>query len=336
MARGKGNPRRTVSLRAERWDAQKTFRIAGQAYDHFDVLVMRLEHDGHVGQGESLGVDYLGESIDSMIAQIEQLREEIESGMDREELQEALPPGGARCAVDCALWDLQAKESGMSVFERVGVTRESLPTVLTLGVEEDPSELAAAATSELAKRHSILKLKVDARDPVVMIQAIRAVRPDAAIIVDANQSWTIELLRETAPDLTRLGISMLEQPLPRGADQGLEGFQSDFLVCADESCQDRSDLETLLGRYGAINIKLDKSGGLTEALHMVDSIRQSGLSLMVGNMCGTSLSMAPGFVIGQYCDFVDLDGPLLNKLDREPAMRYRDGRVFAPSPRLWG
>ncbi len=325
-----------MGLRMERWAARKPFRIAGQSYDYFDVLVVEIARAGHVGRGESLGVDYLGESVGSMTAQLESIWAELEAGISREELQEVLPSGGARCAVDCAMWDLEAKETGVSVFERAGVSAEALATVFTLGVENEVADVRAAAVSDPASQHAALKIKVDAENPVAVIEAIRSVRPDADLVVDANQSWTPEMLREFAPHLGRLSVSMLEQPLPRDGDEALEDFDSNLLICADESCQDSSEIPAIMNRYGAVNIKLDKSGGLTEGLKMVNEARRAGLGLMVGNMCGTSLAMAPAFVIGQYCEFIDLDGPLLNRYDREPAMQYRAGQIHAPSAQLWG
>jgi L-alanine-DL-glutamate epimerase-like enolase superfamily enzyme len=245
-----------------------------------------------------------------------------------------LPAGGARNAIDCALWDLDAKCSGRSVWDLAAVTAKPLETVFTIGLEATPSEMAEKATA--ATSHSLLKVKLDADLPLERLRAIRAARPDARIVVDANQAWTFAELQRLAPPFAELRVQMIEQPLPRGGDAALEGFRSPVPLCADESCLHLGELEQAAARYQMINIKLDKTGGLTHALELARAARARGLGLMVGCMAGGSLAMAPTFVVGCLCDLVDIDGPLLQKADRLPGIDYAGGRVSVFGPEVWG
>ena len=323
-----------LSLHIEEWELVQTFRIAGSQWTNSRGIVVQLTDGGHVGRGEAQGVSYLDETAESMFREVHEAANEIRAGITREDLQSLLPPGGARNAVDCALWDLECKRSGKTIWELTGLDPQPVTTVFTIGIEENPQQMAAQAAA--ASDAPILKIKLDADRPMEKLAAIRAARPDARLVVDANQGWDFDLLQEVAPRCAELGLEMLEQPLPRGADEQLEGFDSPVLLAADESCLHSGELEVAARRYGMINIKLDKTGGLTEALKLARRARGLGCKLMVGNMAGTSLAMAPSFVLAQLCDFVDIDGPLLLKYDHPRGLEYHRGEVGVFDPTLWG
>ena len=326
----------TVSVSIERVSIplHEPLVITGHSFSHLNSVWVTLERGGVIGRGEGTGSYYLGETQDSIVEEIESITPALESGLTREELQEVLAPGGARNAVDCALWDLECKEAGQTIWERVGVTPHELTTVATIGVGE------ADIMAEHARRWSSyphLKIKLSAESPVEKMRAIRSARPDAVLVVDANQAWSFAELQEYLPALVELDIAMIEQPLPRGGDAELEGFGSPIPLGADESCLSLAELDSAVTRYDVINIKLDKCGGLTEALAMVEAAQHAGKRLMVGNMTGSSLSMAPSFVVGQFCEFVDIDGPLLLRHDIDHGLTYSpDGVVSPPSSELWG
>jgi len=322
------------SAHIERWPAIRPFRITGHVWDTFDSVVVELSRDGKIGRGEALGVYYLDETMDSVMAQIEGIADRILAGIDRAALQFLLPPGGARNAIECALWDLDAKCSGRTVWDLSAVTAKPLETVFTIGLEAHPEEMAAKAAA--ATGHGLLKVKLSGDRPIERLRAIRTARPDARIVVDANQGWAFAELQRFAPACAELRIQMIEQPLRRGDDAALEGYRSPVPLCADESCLHLGELEQAAGRYQMINIKLDKTGGLTHALELARAARERGLGLMVGCMAGGSLAMAPAFVVGCLCDLVDIDGPLLQKTDRLPAMTYMGGHVAVFGPEVWG
>lgn len=324
--------RRTVSASAEGWPLKKPFRITGYTFSEVQLLHVVLTQDGLTGHGEATGVYYRGESRERMLAQVESIRQALEQGADRERLRTLLPAGGARNAVDCALWDLEAKRSGRSIWELTGIEPGRTVTVLTIGIDT-PEEMAQTAKSLDTDR---IKVKLDGEIPVERITAVRSARPDAEIIVDVNQGWTFEQLSALAPKFRDLGVAMIEQPLPRGADAVLDGYDPPVPLCADESCLDVSEFEQAARRYQLINIKLDKTGGLTEALELARLAQARGIGLMVGNMVGTSLAMAPAFVVAQLCRFVDLDGALFLKQDRAHPMTYAGGVVSPPDRALWG
>ena len=244
------------------------------------------------------------------------------------------PAGGARNALDCALWDLRAKESGRPAWKLAALPApHPVTTAFTIGLG-DAQEVRRKARQALD--YPLLKLKVDAERHVGLVRVVREEHPTAHIIVDANQSWTRELLERLTPELQQLGVELIEQPVARGDDASLDGLRSPLAVAADESCTDRHSLAGLAGRYQCVNIKLDKCGGLTEALAMCAEARRLGLGLMVGNMCGTSLAMAPAFLVAQACLVTDLDGPLLQRLDRPHPIRFERGVMQAPDSALWG
>lgn len=324
-----------LDVSSEKFSLKTPFRIAGSVRLVSNATVVVLEQDGHRGWGEAQGVWYQGETADSLLAQIEAVRPYIEAGIDRHELMELLPPGGARNAVDCALWDLECKKAGQSVWALSRTAAQDVTTVHTIGIEAS-IEATAQRAAELGG-FSVIKLKLDGDQPVERVRAVRAELPGTDLIVDVNQGWRFEQLKAFAPELAACGVSMIEQPLPRGGDQELEGYQAPLPLCADESCLHLGEVALAAQRYQMINIKLDKTGGLTGALALADAALERGLDLMVGNMAGTSLAMAPSFVVAQKCRYVDLDGPLLLAGDRDPSMRFHhDGRLEAPPAELWG
>jgi len=323
-----------LSAHLENWDLTQPFRISGTEWITSPGLVVQLEEEGCIGRGEAQGVFYLNETAQSIFEQVHGVAEEIRKGITRDELQQLLPAGGARNAVDCALWDLECKRSGKTIWQLTGIDPRPVTTVFTIGLETTPEAMAAKAAA--AADAPILKIKLDGHLPYEKLTAIRAARPDATLVVDANQGWDFDLLREVIPKCAALNLEMIEQPLPRGADEMLERFDSPVTLAADESCLDTSELETAARRYSMINIKLDKTGGLTEALRLAHAAREKGCKLMVGNMVGTSLSMAPSFVVAQLCDFVDIDGPLLLRYDHPAGLTYNQGIVDVFSATFWG
>lgn len=319
----------------EHWAMTEPFEIAREVITDLPVLVLGLtDADGHAGRAEAAGVDYDGETPQTMAAQIAAVLDRLHDDIGGSELMQLLPAGGARNALDCALWDLRAKQSGVPAWQRAGLARlVPVTTVYTIGLGD-----AQTTRRKLrdARRYPVLKLKVDANRHLDIVHMVREEHPNARVVVDANQAWSLELLLELLPALAALGVELVEQPLPRTRDAELEGLVSPIPIAADESCTDSSCLEQLVGRYDYITIKLDKCGGLTEAFAMADAAERLGLGLMVGNMCGTSLAMAPAFLLAQRCRYVDLDGPLLQLLDRSAPMACRDGVLEPPSPALWG
>jgi L-alanine-DL-glutamate epimerase-like enolase superfamily enzyme len=325
----------TFDVDTLRWPLREPFAISRGVQTQVAAIVVTLvDRDGHCGRGEACGVPYAGETPETMTAQIEAIRSVIEAGVDRHTLLDILPAGGARCALDAALWDLEAKRSGRSAFLAAGLAApRSLVTAYTIGIRPTADyETAAAARANQA----LLKIKVDAKDPVAAVAAARRGAPHAAFIVDPNQSWSLDALEGFAPRMAELGVVLLEQPIEVGREQGLDGYACPVRLCADELINGPSDLAKAKGRFDVINIKLDKTGGLTAALQLAGAARDQGFDLMVGCMAGSSLSMAPAFVLGQQCRFVDLDGPLLQSTDWPDGIVYRDGVASPPSPALWG
>lgn len=319
----------------ERWELVEPFVTARDANTHVPVLVVQLTGPrGHRGWAEAAGVDYDGETPDSMATQVAAVRHALHDRLTGAELLELLPAGGARNALDCALWDLRAKESGSPAWKLAGLPPpHPVTTAFTIGLGDEPEVRRKA---QQAREFPLLKLKVDDERHVGLVRAVREAHPTARVIVDANQSWTRALLERLIPQLHGLGVELIEQPVPRGDDASLDGLRSPVPVAADESCTDRHSLAAMAGRYQGVNIKLDKCGGLTEALAMCAEARRLGLDLMVGNMCGTSLAMAPAFLVAQACVVTDLDGPLLQRLDRPHPIRFERGVMHAPDPALWG
>jgi L-Ala-D/L-Glu epimerase len=321
--------------RIEHWALTEPFEIAREVITDLPVLMLELtDEQGRIGRAEAAGVDYDGETPLTMAAQVGRVAQRLQDDLCGADLMRWLPAGGARNALDCALWDLRAKQSGVPAWRQAGLPDlQPVTTVYTIGLGD-----AATTRRKLraALRYPVLKLKVDARRHLDIVHMVREEHPQARVVVDANQSWTLNQLEELLPELAALGVELVEQPLPRGEDAALRGLQSPIPLAADESCTDSSSLSKLVGCYQYVTIKLDKCGGLTEALAMADTAVRLGLGLMVGNMCGTSLAMAPAFLLAQRCRYVDLDGPLLQQLDRAVPMRFHGGLIDPPSSALWG
>ncbi|MGH8213305.1 MAG: dipeptide epimerase, partial [Rhodanobacteraceae bacterium] len=317
----------------ESWPFKKPFRITNYVFTEAHVLVVTLRDGELVGRGEANGVYYHNETPAYMAGQIEAVRDKIEAGIDRWALRNLLPPGGARNALDCALWDLEAKRSHEPVWKLAGV-REPVPlrTTFTVGAGT-PDQMAAAARAYTQAR--AIKMKLTEEDAAACVRAVRAARPDICIGVDANQGFTRSSLQDLLPVLVEAKVGLIEQPVPRGADESLTGLNSPIPIAADESAQCTGDIASLSSLYDIINIKLDKCGGLTEGLLMARETRRLGLKVMVGCMNATSLAMAPAFVLGQLCDFVDLDAPLFLARERKIPVQYTDGAIWCPQA-VWG
>ncbi len=322
-----------VAVRPQSWRLKKPFRISRDVDTHANVIVCEISHGDITGRAEAAGVSYDGETPASIQAEIESIAGKIAGGISRDALQQLMPPGGARNAVDCALWDLEAKRSGRSIWQLLDKEPASVTTVYTVSIDSvENMRIDASDHSDCP----IIKVKVGIGDPVEQIAAIRDGAPDSALIIDANQAWTVADLERYTVDLKSLGVEMIEQPMAAADDEALRHYTSPLPLCADESCATTADLDRLAGLYSVVNIKLDKSGGLTEALALASKAESMGFDLMVGNMLGSSLAMAPAFVIAQHCRYVDIDGPLLQAEDCDHAMHYERGRVEVFEPALWG
>jgi L-alanine-DL-glutamate epimerase-like enolase superfamily enzyme len=286
------------------------------------------------GRGEAVPYPRYGETPEDVLAAIEAVRGPVEAGLTRDHLQTLLPPGAARNALDCALWDLEAKRAGLRAWNLAGRDRlDPVKTAYTLSLGA-PSAMAEAARA--AARRPLLKLKIGGPDDLDRVEAVRAAAPKARLIVDANEALSFEDLRRLAREFARLGVRLIEQPLPADADADLKGYDSPVPLCADESIHTRSELDACAGRYACVNIKLDKAGGLTEALALRRAASALGLEIMAGCMVATSLAMAPALLIAQGAAFVDLDGPLLLARDREPGLTYLGSLIEPPPTSLWG
>lgn len=325
---------RTLSATAERWPLRTPFRISRSVRTQADVVVARVSEGLHVGSGEGVPIPRYGDTVESCVAQLESIETAVASGLSRRELLEVLPPGAARNALDCALWDLEARRSGRPVAALMGRgNTDPIVTALTVGLAS-PEEMADRAAA-LAS-YPLLKIKVDANDPAAQIAAVRRAAPGPALIVDANEAWDLDIVREMQPLLARAGVALLEQPLPAAEDEALAEISPLVPICADESCHVASDVPALADRYQAVNIKLDKTGGLTEALDLLAAARAHGLTVMTGCMICTSLSVAAAVHVAAQADFVDLDGPTWLARDRSRGARFVDGHVLAPSEGFWG
>jgi L-alanine-DL-glutamate epimerase-like enolase superfamily enzyme len=312
------------------------FRISGHVFTTSEVLEVALSDGEHVGRGEAAGVYYLNDDAPGMLARVEQLRGTIECGVTRQELRALLPAGGARNAVDAALWELEAKRSGRPVWELAELAKppEAIVTTFTLGADE-PEAMARRALEFAAPKALKLKLTGDLAVDIARVHAVRDAKPECWIGVDANQGFRIDELDALVTALVAADVQLLEQPLARGREADLEGYRSPIPIAADESVLTLDDVAGLVGRFQVMNIKLDKCGGLTEGLEMARAGRALGLQVMVGNMVGSSLAMAPAFILGQLCDVVDLDGPIFLAADRSPSIVYDQGTAWCPET-LWG
>ena len=325
---------RTYRIEPRDFRLTRPFRISRGTKTVANSITVTVEQDGHVGRGEGIPYPRYNESVGASIIALEAVRSAIENGADRNAVQTLLPPGAARNALDCALWDLDARIAGTTVARMAGIGAEtSVATAMTVGL--DTPEAMARAAAELANV-PLIKVKVDRSDPVAQIRAVRAAAPTPRVIVDPNESWTITEVRELQPLLHDLSIDLLEQPLPADDDDALEGFTPLVPIAADESVHEANDIDRLTGRYQIINIKLDKTGGLTGALELADAAERAGLGLMTGCMISSSLSIAPALIIARRCSFVDLDGPLWLADDYADGVREDAGVMHAPQPGFWG
>lgn len=325
---------RTLRVRDERWPTAHVFTIARGAKTEAHVMVVEISQAGVTGRGEAVPYARYGETVEGAMETVERLRPAIEAGATRGELQELVMAGAARNALDCALWDLEAKLTGQPAWKTAGLARlDPVKTCVTLSLDT-PQAMAEAARG--LQRRPVLKLKIGAPGDLDRVEAVRAAAPKTRLAVDANEALSFEDLKRLAPEFARLGVMLVEQPLPASADEALEGWVSPVPLCADESVRTRLELETCARRYACVNIKLDKAGGLTEALAMKARAAELGLEVMAGCMVGTSLAMAPGMILAQGAAFVDLDGPLLLAKDRMPGLRIDGSLIHPPGAELWG
>ena len=335
----------SMRIDTESWVYKTPFRVSRGAEAELGVVVVTLaDLDGNVGRGEAAGVDYHGETIPLLCAQLEAVRPAIERGiggggtggvaLDFAAPATLLPPGGARNALDCALWDLTVKQRKVTAWELAGLANpRPLTTSITLGIDTDEAVMRGALSYA---GWPLIKVKVDGERHLDAVRLVHSACPEADLIIDPNQAWTCDLLNRLAPEMKSLGVVLIEQPVPCGEDETLRGYSGLIRLAADESVSDRGDLRSVKDLYRMINVKLDKTGGLTEALALAREARALGLQVMVGCMAGTSLAMAPGMVVGQLAEFVDLDGPLLHSKDREHGIEYHRGLMDLPSAALWG
>jgi L-Ala-D/L-Glu epimerase len=324
-----------LSIRIERWPIAGAFTISRGSKTEAVVVVAELTDGTHRGRGEAVPYARYGETPDGIVARIETLRPALRQGLDRATLQRALGPGAARNALDCAYWDVNARQSGCRAYELAGIPAPvPLTTAYTISLAS-AAEMAAAA--ERAAWRPLLKIKLGGGEgDRQRIAAVRRAAPRAELIVDANEGWTADNFAENLGACADAGVTLIEQPLPEGSDAALAGIKHAVPVCADESVHDRASLEALGDKYDAINIKLDKAGGLTEALALAAAAEQRGLAIMTGCMVATSLAMAPAMLVGARARYVDLDGPLLLAKDRPHGLRYEGSLVYPPESALWG
>jgi len=323
----------SIQAAEEVWPLKQPFRISRGSRTEARLIVAIVGDGEHIGRGEAVPIRRYSQTTDSALAQIESIKNE--RNLDRTRLQTLLPPGVARNALDCALWDWEAKISGKRVWELANL--EVLPEVETsFTISLDTPDKMAADTRTNANA-PILKLKLRGDDlDFARVEAVRAAGPAPRLLVDANESWSPDHYRKIVPELKRLGVELIEQPFPANADEALEKLDHPIPICADESCHTGADLPRLTNRYDVVNVKLDKTGGLTEALHLCERAREQGFKLLIGCMLGTSLSMAPARLLASIADYVDLDGPLLLARDRDHGLNYQNGKIDIHSRELWG
>jgi L-alanine-DL-glutamate epimerase-like enolase superfamily enzyme len=325
---------RTLSARIERFATRRPFVIARGAKHEVDVVVAEVEDSAHTGRGEGTPLYYLGDSAEAAVAAVCAQSDAVAAGATRADLLDQMPPGAARNAVDAALWDLEAKRSGQRVWQLLGLPEpKPMLTAFTISLGM-PGEMEVAARE--AAHRELLKVKLGGEGDVERVRAVRRGAPHARLIVDANASWAGQDVERLAHQLFALGVELVEQPLAAGDDAELAHVRSPVPLCADESCQDRQSLDTVVGRYRMINIKLDKTGGLTEALALVHAARLRGLGIMTGCMLSTSLAIAPAFHVAMHASHADLDGPILLATDRANPLRFEGSDIHPPSQELWG
>ncbi len=325
-----------LSVRIERWPLAGAFTISRGTKTEAVVVVAELSDGTHRGRGESVPYARYGETPDGIVAAIEAMRPALRNGLSRAALQQAMPPGAARNALDCAYWDVNAKAAGRRVHELAGLVAPApLVTAYTISLAS-PSMMAEAAQRATSRPLLKVKLGGGGGDDAARIAAVRRAAPRAELIVDANEGWTEDNLQENLGSCAQAGVTLIEQPLPEGNDAALGRVARPIPVCADESVHDRRSLDALVGKYDAVNIKLDKAGGLTEALALAVEAERRGFTIMVGCMVATSLAMAPAMLVAQRARVVDLDGPLLLAKDRAAGLHYDGSLAYPPKPELWG
>lgn len=324
---------RVISVEAESFPIAGVFTIARGSKTEAEVVTVTINDGNNTGRGECVPYRRYGETIGGVLAAIETMRAPLQAGMNRSELQDALPAGAARNAIDCALWDLEAKATGTSAADLLGITPGPIETAYTLSLAE-PEAMAAQARANASR--PLLKVKLGGENDAARIRAVREAAPESRLILDANEGWTDDNVAENIAAAAALGVALIEQPLPAGRDGKLRHIARPIPICADESVHATKDLDALIGLYDAVNIKLDKAGGLTEALKLRDRALELSLGIMVGCMVGTSLAMAPAVLLAQGADYVDLDGPLLLARDREPGLAYNGSLVSPPDRAVWG
>jgi L-Ala-D/L-Glu epimerase len=325
---------RKLQVTVENWSIAGSFAISRGVKTEATVVTATIVEGDNAGRGECVPYARYGETVEDVANAIEAMAGSIANGISREALGKEMPAGAARNALDCALIDLEAKNSGQSAAKILGVAPlHPVETAYTLSLGT-PASMGEAA--RVSSQRPILKLKLGGNGDPQRLEAVRAAAPNARLIVDANEAWSATNIQMNIEACLAAGVELIEQPLPAGADDLLAAMDRPIPICADESIHVGADLDKLVGRYDAINIKLDKTGGLTEALSLLREAEARGLKIMVGCMVGTSLAMAPALLIAQRADFVDLDGPLLLARDREPGLHYHDGMIDPPPPELWG
>ena len=325
---------RRLTVTAESWPIAGTFTISRGSKTAAEVVLVEIADGPHRGRGECVPYGRYDETIAGTMAEIDSLRGDLEAGLNRHDLQGAMKAGAARNAIDCALWDLEAKQGGHSAAKLAGLS-PLLPVTTAYTLSLDSVENMAGAAKANAHR-PLLKLKLAGPGDLDRVAAVHASAPKSRLIVDANEGWTPEIFTALVPRLVPLGVEMIEQPLPASADSGLAALARAIPVCADESCHGVETLPKLIGKYDAVNIKLDKTGGLTGALALAAAAQAQGFAVMIGCMVATSLAMAPALLLAQGADWVDLDGPLLLARDRHPGLRYEGALVYPAQPELWG
>jgi L-alanine-DL-glutamate epimerase-like enolase superfamily enzyme len=323
-----------VRIEAESFEIAGGFKISRETRTHAKVVVVTLDDGPHRGRGECVPYPRYGESLESVQALIEEIAPLLKAGLSRLQLLDAMPAGAARNAVDCALWDLEAKRAGKSAAELAGVgALRPLTTAFTISV--DTPEMMAEKTRAAAHR-PLLKVKLGGPGDDARIAAVRKAAPDSTLVVDANEAWDESCFDINMAACEAAGVALIEQPLPSKADDRLKGLPRKVVICADESLHPGKSIDGLREKYDAVNIKLDKAGGLTAALKLYEEARAQDFKIMVGCMLGTSLAMAPAVLIAQGADYTDLDGPLLLAQDRSPGLRFEGSTLYPPLPELWG
>ena len=325
---------RRSSVRSERWPLASAFVISRGSKTEAEVVVTEISEGGHRGRGEAVPYARYGETTKGVLEQMISVQAQIDAGAGRTELQGLLAPGAARNALDCALWDLEAKQAGVRAWTLAGLARlDPVKTCYTISLAS-PGEMSRIAREN--SRRPMLKLKIGGADDLTAVEAVRDSAPRSRLVVDANEALSFDELRRLAPEFAKLGVLVVEQPLPAGEDAVLDGYESPVPLCADESLHTRAELAACVGRYGMVNIKLDKAGGLTEALALAAQAKAMGFAIMAGSMVGTSLGVAPAMILAQGAAVADLDGPLLLAHDREPGLAVTGSLLEPPSGELWG